>query len=632
MEFLAQDLDIIVIGAGHAGIEAGLAAARLGCRTGVFTINMDSVGNCPCNPSIGGTAKGHLVREIDALGGEMGRTADACFLQSRMLNRGKGPAVHSLRAQIDRRKYSALMKHKLELQPGLYLKQGEIVTLRRATDDESMWECVTRLGAVYRAKAVILATGTFLAGKIYVGDVAYDSGPDGLFPAAFLSDSLRALGMTLRRFKTGTPARIRRSSVDFSKMEPQEGDDPVVPFSYDTDRPGPNTAVCYMTWTNGETKRIIQENIHRSPLYGGKIEGVGPRYCPSLEDKIVHFADKERHQLFLEPCGADTEEMYLQGASSSLPEDVQLAMYHTIQGMEQVEMMRVAYAIEYDCVDPLELDATLEFKNIPGLYGAGQFNGSSGYEEAAAQGLVAGINAALRIQGKEPLVLERSGSYIGTLIDDLVTKGVSDPYRMMTSRSEYRLVLRQDNADERLMPTGRALGLIGDSTWARFQKRQTQKKDELARVQRVVLSPTEELNAILTRCGTAPVHTGARLSDLLRRPQLHYEDLTELDVTRPKLPASILEQVETELKYEGYIRRQRAQIEEQHRLEERRLPQHFDYRTVVGLRLEAQEKLNKIQPRNLGQASRISGVSPADISVLIIHHIQENSTVGEDNT
>ncbi len=625
MEFFAQQVDVVVIGAGHAGIEAGLAAARLGCTTAVFTINMDAVGNCPCNPSIGGTAKGHLVREIDALGGEMGKTADACFLQSRMLNRGKGPAVHSLRAQIDRRAYSALMKHKLELQPGLFLKQGEITTLRRDENDD-MWECVTRLGAVYRTKAVILATGTFLAGKIFVGDVAYDSGPDGMFPAAFLSDSLRQLGVTLRRFKTGTPARLRRGSVDFSKLEPQLGDDPVVPFSYDTDRPGKNTAVCYMTWTNGDTKKIIQDNIHRSPLYGGKIEGIGPRYCPSLEDKIVHFAEKERHQLFLEPCGADTEEMYLQGASSSLPEDVQLAMYHTIQGLENVEMMRVAYAIEYDCVDPQELGPSLEFKNIPGLFGAGQFNGSSGYEEAAAQGLVAGINAARLVQGKPPVVLERSGSYIGTLIDDLVTKGVSDPYRMMTSRSEYRLVLRQDNADERLTPLGREIGLVSDSSWQRFERRRTQKQQELARVQQVTLPPSAALNAVLTACGTAPLSTGVRLSDLLRRPQIHYADILPFDTTRPDdIPLSVSEQVETELKYEGYIRRQRAQIEEQQRLEARRLPQHFDYRTVTGLRLEAQEKLNKIQPLNIGQASRISGVSPADISVLIIHHIQEDT-------
>ena len=624
MEFQAEKLDVIVIGAGHAGIEAGLAAARLGCRTGVFTINMDAVGNCPCNPSIGGTAKGHLVREIDALGGEMGRAADACCLQSRMLNRGKGPAVHSLRAQIDRRAYATYMKHRLELEPRLTLRQGEIVALRRAPDGVQ-WECVTRLGAVYTAAAVVLATGTFLAGKIYVGDVSYESGPDGMFPAAFLSDSLRALGVGLRRFKTGTPARVRRSSIDFSGLEPQEGDDPVTPFSYDTARPIRNRCTCYMTWTNAETRRIIQANIHRSPLYSGKIEGIGPRYCPSLEDKIVHFPDKERHQLFLEPCGADTEEIYVQGASSSLPEDVQLAMYRTIRGLSHVEMMRVAYAIEYDCVDPQELSPALAFKRIPGLYGAGQFNGSSGYEEAAAQGLVAGINAARYVQGKDPLILPRSGSYIGTLIDDLVTKGVSDPYRMMTSRSEYRLVLRQDNADERLTPTGRAIGLVTDDAWARFQARQAQKQAEFGRVERTVLSPTPALNAILTACGTAPVQTGARLSELLRRPQIHYADLTPVDPDRPAVPDAILEQVEIELKYDGYIRRQQAQIEEQQRLEARLLPQDFDYRTVSGLRLEAQEKLNKVQPRSLGQASRISGGSPADISVLIIHRIQAES-------
>ena len=624
MEFQAEKLDVIVIGAGHAGIEAGLAAARRGCRTGVFTINMDAVVNCPCNPSIGGTAKGHLVREIDALGGEMGRAADACCLQSRMLNRGKGPAVHSLRAQIDRRAYATYMKHRLELEPRLTLRQGEIVALRRAPDGVQ-WECVTRLGAVYTAAAVVLATGTFLAGKIYVGDVSYESGPDGMFPAAFLSDSLRALGVGLRRFKTGTPARVRRSSIDFSGLEPQEGDDPVTPFSYDTARPIRNRCTCYMTWTNAETRRIIQANIHRSPLYSGKIEGIGPRYCPSLEDKIVHFPDKERHQLFLEPCGADTEEIYVQGASSSLPEDVQLAMYRTIRGLSHVEMMRVAYAIEYDCVDPQELSPALAFKRIPGLYGAGQFNGSSGYEEAAAQGLVAGINAARYVQGKDPLILPRSGSYIGTLIDDLVTKGVSDPYRMMTSRSEYRLVLRQDNADERLTPTGRAIGLVTDDAWARFQARQAQKQAEFGRVERTVLSPTPALNAILTACGTAPVQTCARLSELLRRPQIHYADLTPVDPDRPAVPDAILEQVEIELKYDGYIRRQQAQIEEQQRLEARLLPQDFDYRTVSGLRLEAQEKLNKVQPRSLGQASRISGVSPADISVLIIHRIQAES-------
>ena len=615
MEFQAERFDVVVVGAGHAGIEAGLAAARLGCTVAVFSINLDAVGNCPCNPSIGGTAKGHLVREIDALGGEMGKTADACFLQSRMLNRGKGPAVHSLRAQIDRREYSKVMKHKLELQERLALKQGEIVDLRR---DGAAWQAVTRLGAVYTAKCVILATGTFLGGKVFVGDVSYDSGPDGMFPAAFLPDALRRLGIPLRRFKTGTPARICRKSVDFSAMEEQQGDDPVTPFSFETEIPGGNQALCYSTWTNQETKRIILENLHRSPLYGGKIEGVGPRYCPSIEDKIVRFSEKERHQLFLEPCGKDTEEMYLQGASSSLPEDVQLALYRTIPGLEQVEMMRVAYAIEYDCVDPQVLRATLEFKDLPGLFGAGQFNGSSGYEEAAAQGLIAGINAAHRVLGRDPFLLDRASSYIGTLIDDLVTKGVSDPYRMMTSRSEYRLILRQDNADVRLTPLGRKIGLISDAQWSRFCRKQEQVQEEMRRVRHTVIAPTQEVNAILVSRETSPIQTGVRLVDLLKRPQLDYASLEPVDVTRPALPTAVLEQVEIELKYEGYIKRQEAQVVELRRLEQRALPEDLPYQTVTGLSSEAKEKLGKIRPLNLGQASRISGVSPADLSVLMI--------------
>ena len=614
MSYDAGSYDVAVIGAGHAGIEAALAAARLGCSTVVFTINLDAVGNCPCNPSIGGTAKGHLVREIDALGGEMGRTADACTIQSRMLNLGKGPAVHSLRAQIDRNHYSRLMKHKLETCPNLLLRQGEIVKLERTGEE---WLLTSRLEAVYRAKAVIIATGTFLGGKVFVGDVSYESGPDGMFPAAFLPDSLKELGISLRRFKTGTPARVLKSSIDFTGLEVQHGDEPVVPFSYDTEEPLENKAVCHVSWTNDETKRVILENIHRSPLYGGQIEGVGPRYCPSIEDKVVRFPDKPRHQLFIEPCGLDTEEMYLQGMSSSLPEDVQVEFYHTIPGLEHAQIMRTAYAIEYDCCDPLQLSATLEFRDWPGLYGAGQFNGSSGYEEAAAQGFVAGVNAARKVQGKEPFVLDRASSYIGTLIDDLITKGASDPYRMMTSRSEYRLVLRQDNADERLTPLGRELGLISDRRWEKFQQKQEQKRAELKRVQSTTLPPSEELNQILVSRGTSPLSTGAKLADLLKRPQVSYQDLTAVDRERPKYSTAIFEAVEIELKYEGYIRRQRADIEEARRLERKRLPQ-VDYAQIKGLRLEAVEKLNKVKPENIGQAGRISGVSPADISVLLI--------------
>ncbi len=626
MNYFAGNCDVAVIGAGHAGIESGLAAARLGCSTVVFTINLDAVGNCPCNPSIGGTAKGHLVREIDALGGEMGRTADACFLQSRMLNRGKGPAVHSLRAQIDRREYSKIMKHKLELQQNLQLKQAEVVDLCREGGD---WKVVTRMGAEYIAKAVILATGTYLGGRIFVGDVSYESGPDGMFPSAFLGAALKKIGLSLRRFKTGTPARVLKSSIDFTDLEVQEGDDPVIPFSYDTLQPGENRAVCHVSWTNDETKRIILENIHRSPLYSGKIEGIGPRYCPSIEDKIVRFADKPRHQLFIEPCGLDTEEMYLQGLSSSLPEDVQLAFYRSIKGLEHVQIMRCAYAIEYDCVDPLQMDATLEFADFPGLYGAGQFNGSSGYEEAAAQGLVAGINAARKIQGKSPVIFDRAGSYIGTLVDDLITKGVTDPYRMMTSRSEYRLVLRQDNADERLTPIGHEIGLIGEGRWQRFCEKQAQKSAELERAAKTVFPPSEKLNAILVSRGTSPVSSGVRLADLLRRPELDYEALAEIDCDRPEYPQSVFENVEIELKYEGYIRRQKADIAEMRRLEQKLLPKKINYAEISGLRTEAQEKLQKVRPANIGQASRISGVSPADISVLLIW-LAKNGSGGAD--
>lgn len=621
MNYFGGSYDVAVIGAGHAGIEAALAAARLGCNTVVFTINLDAVGNCPCNPSIGGTAKGHLVREVDALGGEMGKTADESLLQMRMLNRGKGPAVHSLRAQIDRRQYAQIMKHKLELQDNLELKQAEIVSIKKSDDFENdgMWVLETRMNALIYAKTVIIATGTFLGGKIFIGEVSYESGPDGIFPATFLGQSLKDLGLPLRRFKTGTPARVLKRSIDFSDLEVQEGDEPVIPFSYETEEGSlENKVVCHVSWTNLETKKIILDNIHRSPLYGGKIEGVGPRYCPSLEDKIVRFSEKERHQLFIEPCGLDTEEMYLQGMSSSLPEEVQLKFYHSIKGLENAVIMRPAYAIEYDCVDPLAMNATLEFKDFPGLYGAGQFNGSSGYEEAAAQGLVSGINAAMKIFGKESLVLDRASSYIGTLIDDLVTKGANDPYRMMTSRSEYRLILRQDNADERLTPIGRKIGLVTDSRWESFLERQKIKAEEMKRIEKVVFSPSEELNNILVSRETSPVTSGVRMIDLLKRPQIDYKCLESLDTGRPNISESIFSQVETEIKYEGYIKKQIAQVEQMRKLESKKLPTDVDYKTIIGLRLEAQEKLNKVKPLNIGQASRISGVSPADISVLLI--------------
>lgn len=613
--YFAGNYDVAVIGAGHAGIEAALASARLGCKTAIFTINMDAVGNCPCNPSIGGTAKGHLVREIDALGGEMGKTADECFLQSRMLNRGKGPAVHSLRAQIDRRKYSDTMKHKLELQENLELRQAEIVDIQKS---EHGYTLTTRMLAVYECKAVIIATGTYLGGRIFVGEVSYESGPDGIFPATELGKSLKNLGLPLRRFKTGTPARVLKSSIDFSELEVQKGDEPPQPFSYETEHLGENKVDCHISWTNDDTKQVILENIHRSPLYAGRIEGVGPRYCPSFEDKIMRFKDKPRHQLFIEPCGLSTEEMYLQGMSSSLPEEVQLKFYRTIKGLEHCVIMRPAYAIEYDCVDPLAMNATLEFKDFPNLYGAGQFNGSSGYEEAAAQGLVAGINAALKVLGREQVIFTRDNSYIGTLVDDLVTKGANEPYRMMTSRSEYRLVLRQDNADERLTPLGYEIGLISEERYNKFLKKQEQKKAEIKRLKSTVISPTEEVNKILVSRETSEITTGVRLIDLLKRPQLGYEELKTVDTDRPDLDPNIFEQVEIEIKYEGYIQKQLKQVEQMRKLETKLLPKDFDYREIKGLRLEAQEKLNKIKPLNIGQASRISGVSPADISVLLI--------------
>ena len=615
MTYFAGEYDVAVIGAGHAGIEAALAAARLGCHTAVFTINMDAVGNCPCNPSIGGTAKGHLVRELDALGGEMGKSADECFLQSRMLNCGKGPAVHSLRAQIDRRKYAETMKHKLELQENLELRQAEIIDIKRTGDG---YDLTTQMLAVYHCRTVVIATGTYLGGRIFVGEVSYESGPDGIFPATKLGQSLKDLGLPLRRFKTGTPARVLRRSIDFSELEVQKGDEPPQPFSYETESLGKNKIDCHISWTNDQTKQIILENIHRSPLYAGKIEGVGPRYCPSFEDKIMRFKDKPRHQLFIEPCGENTEEMYLQGMSSSLPEEVQLKFYHTIKGLEHCVMMRPAYAIEYDCVDPTAMLPTLEFKEFPNLFGAGQFNGSSGYEEAAAQGFVAGVNSAHKALGKEPFVLTRDSSYIGTLVDDLVTKGANEPYRMMTSRSEYRLVLRQDNADERLTPIGYSLGLISESRWKKYLDKQEQKKAEIKRLKTTVISPTDEVNAILVSRETSEITTGVRLIELMKRPQLGYDALQSIDTDRPALSANVMEQVEIEIKYEGYIQKQLKQVEQVRRLENKRLPSGFDYKNIIGLRLEAQEKLNKIQPLNIGQASRISGVSPADISVLLI--------------
>ena len=616
MEYFSQEYDVIVIGAGHAGIEACLASARLGCKTAVFTINLDWVGNMPCNPSIGGTSKGHLVREIDALGGEMGKAADKFSLQSRMLNLGKGPAVHSLRAQIDRREYSAGMKHTLELQENLDIRQGEIVDIVKL--DNGMWQVKTRLEALFTAKAVIIATGTFLGGRVYIGDISYESGPDGMFPATDLANALKKLDIPLRRFKTGTPPRINRQSIDFTELEEQLGDEETVAFSFDAKEPPKNKVSCHITYTNEKTKQIILDNLHRSPMYSGKIEGKGPRYCPSFEDKIVRFSDKQRHQLFIEPCGLNTEEMYLQGLSSSLPEDVQLAFIHTIPGLENAQVMRTAYAIEYDCVDPTALKATLEFNDIEGLYGAGQFNGSSGYEEAAAQGLVAGINAALKIKGEEPLVLDRGGSYIGTLIDDLVTKGCTDPYRMMTSRSEYRLVLRQDNADVRLLPIGYKIGLISQPRYDKFLLKEKFVEEELKRISEKSIPLSDELQQILIECKTAPLQRGCKMIELIKRPQVTYKALTPVDNDRPDLPKEVFEQVEILVKYEGYIKRQEQQIKEMRRIECKKIPKDIDYSSLKGLRLEAVEKLSKIRPENLGQAGRISGVNPADVAALNI--------------
>ena len=622
MTYQMGEFEVAVVGAGHAGVEAALASARLGCKTVMFTISLDQIANMPCNPSIGGTAKGHLVREIDALGGEMGKAADSCFIQSRMLNRGKGPAVHSLRVQADRVRYHEYMKNVCENQKNLYVKQAEISEI--ITDDNKIVGVRTSLGAEYKVKAVIIATGTYLKGKIHIGEVSYESGPDAALPSKMLSNSLAENGVELRRFKTGTPCRVNKRSINFDIMEKQEGDEKIVPFSFETDTEGlENKVSCYVTYTNSKTHEVILANLDRSPLYSGRIEGVGPRYCPSIEDKIVRFSDKPRHQLFVEPMGMTTEEYYLQGMSSSLPEDVQLAFLRTIDGLEDVEIMRPAYAIEYDCCNPNQLLPTLEFKNVAGLYGAGQFNGSSGYEEAGAQGLVAGINAALKIKGREPMIFDRASSYIGTLVDDLVTKGCSDPYRMMTSRSEYRLILRQDNADQRLTPIGYSLGLISHERYEKLLEKERLTNEEIERVSKLNVSPTEKLNNYLESCGTSPLSTGCKMSDLIRRPQLNYNDLAQFDPERPELPWEVSEQVELQIKYEGYIEKQLIQIEQMRKMESKKLPADLDYSQIYGLRLEATEKLNKIKPLSLGQASRISGVSPADISMLAVWLMHE---------